>query len=395
LRETQAVREVTAGERAHALDALRALAALSVMLFHFWVYTEPLPPGASPHTLGQDLFESARWGLLLFFVLSGFLLYRPWVRAALAGRERPRIGRYLRLRAARIAPAYYLALAGAGLIALAGSAPPMRLPTHGTWPLFLVFGENFSDHSLNSLDSPMWTLPIEVSFYLVLPLLGLAALRLGTGRRRQALIGVGLVAIGIAWAQLATGLWLQGAVLPQMIPFFAFGMMVAVAIEGRSLSRRLCRWLVAGAAVAYLANLALHAWAPPAADALEDIPVAAGFAALVAVGAAGEWFPRLLRARFVVWLGVVSYGVYLWHQPVMCLMGGHGLLPRNLLLELPIALPLTLAVAWASWRFVEQPVLRRAHRRGGERRPAARPQPAGARADLPQPAPALIAPRPA
>src|ERR687888_374235 len=131
------------------------------MLFHFWVYTERLP-----------------------------------------------VRRYLRLRAARIAPAYYLALAGAGLIALVGSAPPMRLPTHGTWPLFLVFGENFSDHSLNSLDSPMWTLPIEVSFYLVLPLLGLAALRLGRGRRRQALVGTGLVAIGVAWAQLATGLWL-------------------------------------------------------------------------------------------------------------------------------------------------------------------------------------------
>jgi peptidoglycan/LPS O-acetylase OafA/YrhL len=385
-----------AGERAHALDGLRAFAALGVMLFHLWVYTEPLPPGASPHTLGQRLFESTRWGLLLFFVLSGYLLYRPWVRAALAGRERPRVGRYLRLRAARIAPAYYLALAGAGLIALAGSVPPMRLPTHGTWPLFLVFGENFSDHSLNSLDSPMWTLPIEVSFYLVLPLLGLAALRLGTGRRRQALVGAGLVAIGVAWAQLATGLWLRGAVLPQMIPFFAFGMMVAVAIEGRSLSRRLCRWLVGAAALAYLVNLALHAGAPPEANALEDLPVAAGFACLVAVGAAGEWVPRLLRARFVVWLGVVSYGIYLWHQPLMCLLGGHGLLPRNLFVELPIVLPLTLAVAWASWRFVEGPILRRAHRRGRERQPARQPQPGAVPApDLPQPAPALIAPRPA
>jgi peptidoglycan/LPS O-acetylase OafA/YrhL len=395
LRETSAAREVTAGERAHALDALRALAAFGVMLFHFWVYTEPLPPGASPHTLGERLFESARWGLFLFFVLSGFLLYRPWVRAALAGRERPRVRRYLRLRAARIAPAYYLALAGAGLIALVGSAPPMRLPTHGTWPLFLVFGENFSDHSLNSLDSPMWTLPIEVSFYLVLPLLGLAALRLGKGRRRQAVVGAGLVAIGVAWAQLATGLWLQGAVLPQMIPFFAFGMMVAVAIEGRSLSRRLCRWLVAGAVAAYLVNLALDVWAPPVSKALEDMPVAAGFACLVAVGAAGEWVPRLLRTRFVVWMGVVSYGTYLWHQPLMCLLGANGLLPRNLLVELPIVLPLTLAVAWASWHFVEHPVLRWAHRRGAERRPATRPQPAGARADLPRPVPALIAPRPA
>ena len=79
----------------------------------------------------------------------------------------------------------------------------------------------------------------------------------------------------------------------------------------------------------------------------------------------------------------------------MCLLGGHGLLPRNLPVELALVWPLTLAVAWASWRFVEQPVLRWAHRRGRERRPVPRPQPAGARADLPHPAPALIAPRPA
>jgi peptidoglycan/LPS O-acetylase OafA/YrhL len=121
------------------------------------------------------------------------------------------------------------------------------------------------------------------------------------------------------------------------------------------------------------------------------MPVALGFAALVAVGAAGEWFPRILRARFVVWLGVVSYGTYLWHQPVMCLLGGHGLLPRNLWIELPLVWPLTLLVAWASWRFVEGPVLRWAHRRGEGRRPVRRIEPAARGRDLARPAPALAA----
>src|SRR4051794_14895553 len=244
----------TGGGRAQGLDGLRALAAFGVMLFHFWVYTEPLPPGAAPATVGQHLWQSTRWGLLLFFVLSGFLLYRPWVRAALEARERPVLGRYLRSRAARIAPAYYLALAGAFLIGLLGSAPPMRMPTHGTAPLFLAFGQNFSDHSLDTLDSPMWTLPIEVSFYLALPLIGIAALRLGKSRAQQALLTAGLVAIGVAWAHLAAGLWLYAVVLPAMLPFFAFGMLVAVLIEGRRISVGRCRLLVAAAAFAYLAN---------------------------------------------------------------------------------------------------------------------------------------------
>lgn len=380
------------GERAHGLDGLRALAAFGVMLFHFWVYTQPVAPGAPLTTLGQHVWQSTRWGLLLFFVLSGFLLYRPWVKAALGSGERPKLGRYLRSRAARIAPAYYLALGGAFLIGVLGSSPPMRMPTDGTAPLFLVFGQNFSDHSLNTLDTPMWTLPIEVSFYLALPLIGIAALRVGNTRLQQGLLTAGLVVIGVAWAHLATALWFYDVVLPQMLPFFAFGMLVAVLIEGRVIPARLCRLLVVAAAFAYLVNLALHTWTPSVANGLADMPVALGFACLVAVGAAGEWVPRLFRLRFVVWLGVVSYGTYLWHQPLMCLLGGHGLLPRNLWVELALVWPLTLLVAWLSWRFVERPALRWAHRRDEERRPRrSRQTEAAPGGDLAQPAAAMAA----
>ena len=384
--------KATDGGRVDGLDGLRGLAALGVLLFHLWVYSEVLPQGTPVRTLGDQLWHSTRWGLLLFFVLSGFLLYRPWVRAALGGRDRPALGRYFRLRAARIAPGYYLALAGAVLIGLV-SAPYMHMPTHGTGPLFLVFGQNFSDHSLNTLDSPMWTLPIELSFYLALPVIGIATVRLGRGRLRQSLLVLAVVAIGIAWAHLATGLWLHGVVLPQMLPYFGFGMLAAVLVEGRALSVATSRALVLAALLAYALNLALHAWAPVAASLGEDMPVALGFAALVAVAAAGEWVPRLLRSRPTVGLGVISYGVYLWHVPLMCLLGAHGLLPRSLWIEPLIVLPLTLLAAWASWRAVERPVLSWAHRRRGERRPRPRPEPAARARDLRRPAPAMVAAR--
>ncbi|MFL5871651.1 MAG: acyltransferase family protein [Solirubrobacterales bacterium] len=358
------------GERAEGLDGLRALAAVAVVLFHLWVYSAPLAPGAALATPGQYVWESARDGLLLFFVLSGFLLYRPWVLAALGRRRPPRLARYLRLRAARIAPGYYLALAGALAIAVLGSAPPMRLPTHGTLPLFLVFGQNFSDHSLNTLDTPMWTLPIEVCFYLSLPLLGLVTLQLGHGRARQALVPVCLIALGVAWTQLATGLWFSGVVLPRMLPFFGLGMLVAVLVAGTVVPSRACRWLVIAFPIVYLVSLAIRATAPEGVWLVGDIAVAAGFAGLVAVAAAGNWMPSPLRARPVVWLGTISYGIYLWHLPVMCLLGGHGLLPRAAWLELPLVAPPTLLLAWASWRFVEAPVLRRAHRRAEPIAPA-------------------------
>jgi peptidoglycan/LPS O-acetylase OafA/YrhL len=76
----------------------------------------------------------------------------------------------------------------------------------------------------------------------------------------------------------------------------------------------------------------------------------------------------------------------------MCLLGGHGLLPRTLWVELALAWPLTLLIAWASWRFVENPVLRWAHRRGGGRRPTRRRQAGDVSGrDLAQPAPAIAA----
>ena len=382
-------------QRSQGLDGLRALAAFSVMLFHFWAYGEAVNSDPPPTTLGQHVWESARWGLLLFFVLSGFLLYRPWVGAALGARRRPGVARYLRLRAARIAPAYYLALGGAVLIGVLGSSPPMHMPTQDSLPLFAVFAQNFSDHSLRTLDTPMWTLPIELSFYLALPLIGVATLRVGESRRSQVLLTVAIAAIGIAWAHVATGLFFHGVILLQMLPFFALGMAVAVLIQGRNLSNRACRILLGAALAGYLVNLALDSWAPVAGNVLEDIPVAAGFACLVAVGAAGERVPSVLRARSVVWLGVISYGTYLWHQPIMCLLGGHGLLPLNPWLELVTVWPLTVLIAWASWRLIERPVLERAHHRQGPRaqHPAARSL-GRLRTALSRPAPALAARRP-
>ena len=146
-------------DRRPELDVLRGLAALSVLVFHVWLYTLPTPDAATSRGTADLLFSSVRVGLVLFFVLSGFLLYGPWVRAALDGGSAPRLGRYLARRAARIAPGYYVALAGAVLLLWGlGDVPGVRLPPGEHLWRFLVFGQNFGSDTVMKLNPPTWTL---------------------------------------------------------------------------------------------------------------------------------------------------------------------------------------------------------------------------------------------
>ena len=91
------------------------------------------------------------------------------------------------------------------------------------------------------------------------------------------------------------------------------------------------------------------------------LPAAAGFALVVAAIAAGAgravgW----LSARPLVWSGVVSYGVYLWHLPLIMVANELGVLPSGIGLRLAIVSAAALAVGWASWVLVERPAMRRA-----------------------------------
>ena len=292
------------------------------------------------------------------------------------------MGGYLLRRAARVAPAYYLALAGSiALLWGAGGTPGVRLPTAGELPLFAVFAQNYLDHPLMTLDPPMWTLVIEVSFYLALPAIGALALLLRGGRARQALVPLALVAIGVAWNKRISTLPAPGPlakVLPAMLPYFALGMLAALLAHGRRIGRAASLALVALGAGAVGLDALWHAHQATLGShelslrIWRDLPAAAGFAALIAVAAHGSGrLARLPSARPLVGLGTVSYGVYLWHVPVLLFLRRVGLLPMAFLPALVVALAITLVIATLSWRFVERPVLDRVAR--SRRRRAARP----------------------
>ena len=375
---TQAQRQPV--RRLAEIDGLRGMAALSVLLYHAWLYTRTPVTAATRAGALDPVLHELRLGLVLFFVLSGFLLYGPWVAAALDGRPRPRLGAYLRRRAARVAPAYYLALVGAvALLWGVPHAPGVRLPSAGELPLFALFAQNYSDGPLLTLDPPMWTLVVEVSFYLALPAIGALALTMRGGRSRQALAPALLLALGVTY-----NVWLAGRhhvagplakSLPAMLPYFAAGMLAAVLAHGRRPGRRPTAWLLAGGAVLVVGCATWRILAEGVGGwgfwlrALRDLPAAAGFAAIIVACAAGTGrLARLPGARPLAAFGTISYGAYLWHVPLIAFLRAHGLLPLHTAAAVAVALPLTIAVASVSWFAVERPALRWAHR--GPRRRA-------------------------
>jgi peptidoglycan/LPS O-acetylase OafA/YrhL len=354
---------------------MRGVAALTVFAIHLWIYQLP-----NSMTLRRDswatiaLFEG-RVAFVMFFVLSGYLLYRAFARAALGRSEPVSIAGYLLRRAARIAPAYYVAIAGTLiLVSLAGDGTPgRRLVGAGELPIFFLFGQNYSPETLLKLNAATWTLAVEVAFYAVLPLLGLIALRLRSPGRQVALLG-GLVLAGLGWnlaGYLAGWGPVAGHAPPSFLPYFACGMLVALAVEhsrarGFALSGRQSAGLALTAGALLASNGVWHALDHSVGsfgmEVFADLAAAVAFAAVITslvigTGAGLRW----LAWRPFAWIGTIAYGLYLWHIPVIVFARGNGLLPGGALSAL-IALPVAIALGAASWYLLEQPLMRYAAR---------------------------------
>ena len=342
--------------RTGALDGLRGLAALSVVGFHVWLYRPERVPGGRTE-LGDRLFFELHLGLICFFVLSGFLLYRGLLR-------RPDFKHYAVRRIARIVPAYYVSIAGC-LILFAALGLGDLIPPTGSLPLFLVFGQNYSPDTLMAINPVTWTLCVEAAFYVALPLVALVR----SGRTRVVLL-LSLIAATVGWNALAAaGAWTDVGekTLPAYAGHFALGMLVALWVESRR--ERLSAAATGVLAAAGLLVVLASGWwyetpglMPDARALVLKLPAALGFALLVAALAAGRGLAvRSLSARPLVWAGVVSYGVYLWHLPLIIIGNDLGLLPHATAPRLVVVSAAALAAGWASWTLVERPAIRLAH----------------------------------
>ncbi|MEV7399578.1 acyltransferase [Streptomyces sp. NPDC091267] len=351
--------------RLPSLTGMRFVAALLVFVTHITV-TGFFHPDTGA-TLFRYAFASGWLGVEFFFVLSGFVL--TW-----SARSGDTVPRFWRRRLAKVYPTHLVSWLAALLLALAAG---VTVTTGQTVPSFLLVHAWVPDvEVMRSLNVPSWSLSCELLFYLAFPLLHGLVRRIAPERLWAWALGVAGV---IMLLPLAADLLISGSpALPGMdmslhqnwflIAFppvraldFVLGILMArIVLTGRRLPLRL-----PGAVLLTLAGFAAQIALVPTLYGL-TMTTALPLALLVAAGAnadvSGAGSP--LRGRTMVRLGEISFALYMFHYLVIDF--AHRQLGATRSWDVPAALGLALlllaaasAVAWLSYTFVEQPVMRR------------------------------------
>ncbi|WP_354701222.1 O-acetyltransferase [Paraconexibacter sp. AEG42_29] len=370
-------------------DPIRGIASLGVVLCHaatsaLYVsghfqqflddgWSGPLGPAGA--VIGAGVV-----GVPIFFVLSGFLIARPFLAAYVDGRPQPRVPAFLWNRAVRLFPAFWVALAAALLIA------GLQGRTVSDLPRMLLVSEPWATSPLRFHLGQAWTLGVEARFYLAVPLIGsvlVLAARACGGRPRGRGTRLALVAVLATTAAVAGfALVPRGNDLEYSQPLahahvLLLGLLVAaadLALAGRrSTSRRLnragaCAVLAAFATCVWLATrapMSVSLLGLDGADSELAILAACGVvivgvpALLERLGAA-PW--RVLDTAPLRWLGGRAYGLYLYHFMLLTTFSHWLPTPDSYrwgtVILTVTALPLSLVAAELSWRLVEAPALR-------------------------------------
>ncbi|GAA1583626.1 acyltransferase [Actinomadura kijaniata] len=378
-----------------ALDGVRAVAALAVLVFHVAATVGWFSPQEGAVSW---LLSRGEIGVTLFFVLSGFLLYRPWAAASLDGRPRPRVLPYLRKRAFRVLPAYWLLV----LVVV-----PVLLSSHlgdaWTWTSLLTLtfvydpGPWWNRHLGPDGLGQIWSLCVEVAFYLTLPLvagvLDRYARRRGDRDGRARALLRGLAVYAALSAVYTVGMFASGdqaffgTWLPRYCAWFAAGMALTVLAtwaRGSGTAARLCRTVTVSWGSCWLAAALLYCAAATPLTGISRLYVgdvwvslfnlvlygaaAVLFVAPVALApGAHPVFDAVLGNRVMRYLGRISYGIFLWQFVAIHFWFGwtgrrasEGGLP----VDLPGCLLLTVVAAALTHHLVEEPVRRLGARLG-------------------------------
>ena len=322
--------QVAGPDRVAALTGIRAVAALLVVATHA-AYT------TGKYIEGYFGLVCARMemGVPIFFVLSGFLLFRPWVKSLATGGPEPSLRRYARHRVRRIMPAYVVTVLIAYVIYHFRTAGPN--PGH-TWigllrnlTLTQIYTFRYLPGFLHQGLTQMWSLAVEAAFYVVLPLLAYLLLVVLCGRQwrpRLLLFGLGtLMLISPVWlvvVHLTTSvpngarLW-----LPTYLIWFLTGMSLTVLQAMRvrcyafiALPLAVVCYFIASTPIAGDPTTSPLGLSQALYKAVFYAAISGLAVAPLALGNQG-WYSRFLATRPMVWLGEISYEIFLIHLVTM------------------------------------------------------------------------------
>lgn len=340
-----------------ALDGLRAVAVLLVLMFHAGV------PG----------FHNAFVGVDVFFVLSGFLI----TRLLLAEMERTstiRLRTFYARRARRLLPASLLVVAAITAITLVIEPVTRRLSLVGDARAASLYVANWHfitssrDYFASTVDSSpflhFWSLAIEEQFYVVFPVLLLVLWRLVHRRRGPLLVGlVGLAVAGVvtqvvvATDDPARAYFGTEARVYQLLLGAAVAVASVIVDSRRSNGSAGTRThdIVAALGVVAL-GLLVPTWLEVTPSHRGLLATLAAMALVVSVAHGGPWTTRVAGHQLPASIGRLSYGIYLWHWPLIVAMRDLWDLPSLVVAAAALGVSLTLAAA--SHRLLEQPIRR-------------------------------------
>jgi peptidoglycan/LPS O-acetylase OafA/YrhL len=384
------------------LEGLRTIGVMALFFQHTG-YTTGLQMRAGFSWMGH-----LELGPAMFFVLSAFLLYQPFATANLADRAAQSWRRFLKGRAFRVIPAYWITLAILIVFFRADPANPfsggLKVDNWKDGLAIFLFAQTYFPKWFFHGITSAYTLNAEVIFYLVLPAYAFAVRWWCRGRSideklRRELYALAFVVVGsFAWRMLIE--WRYDDIrrtcvddqhgrlacaatqwFPGYADYFALGMAVALIASWRLVRGEEPRWLqrigavpdllwliALGLFIVYSTGLGTHGLAYVSPDRAELRHVMNGLIVLFLLlpGVFGDQsrggVRRFLRWRPIAYTGLVSYGVYLWHQGFTdkaMTWTNSTPLHANFLLVTGLAVALSVAAATLSWYFLERPINRR------------------------------------
>jgi len=393
-------REAGSAHYLGGLDALRGAAALAVVTAHSWGHF-------APETTPTGTAQLLSVGLVVFFAMSGLLIYLPFVRDISTGQRRVRLGHYARRRLARVYPAYIVILLISDFVLRAvyvenavdvsttGSDRGTGLMSDPVDVLLnLTLLQTLFPDTIQTGINPSWSLTTELCFYALLPLLAVPLVRFSRGSSRRGLLlaltpVAFLFVVGIAgraWAEQwydrrpelstfsaeygANGIAVLSRSLLALGDNFAFGMVVAVVfvwmLRGELTSWTHRRVMVGGTIVVLaggLGGLLLHDAHPWFLGT--SMAAASGGLLLMLVEPAARGTSSVL-VRFasipaLEYVGRISLSVYLWHYPMIVLASRFDLVGGDSLVTMVWAPVLVSAAALVlgsvTYAFVERPAM--------------------------------------